>query len=44
LLSEARGVTIDALRQAAAPLDDLPDRPDEGMRQLHYLCVAHGIS
>jgi hypothetical protein len=41
---EARGVTIDALRQAADALDAPPERPDEGMGQLHYLCVAHGIS
>jgi len=41
---EARGVTVAAIRRAADALDALPERPDEAMGQLHYLCVAHGIT
>jgi hypothetical protein len=41
---EAHGVTIESLRQAAAALDALPERPDEGKGQLHYLCVAHDVN
>src|SRR5437016_12230868 len=40
---EARGVTIDAIRSAADALDALPDRPDEAMGRLQYLCVAYGL-
>jgi hypothetical protein len=38
---EARG---GALRAAADALDACPDRPDEAMGQLQYLCVAHGVA
>jgi hypothetical protein len=41
---EARGVTIADLRRAADALDALPDRPDEAMGELHYLCVARGVA
>lgn len=41
---EARGVTIDDLRRAADAFDKLPHRPDESVGQLHYLCVARGVS
>lgn len=40
---EARGVTIDALRQAADALDRLPERAAEAMEQLQELCVEHGL-
>jgi hypothetical protein len=41
---EARGVTIEDLRSAADALDALPDRPDEAMGQLHYLCVIRELT
>jgi hypothetical protein len=40
---EARGVTIDALRQAADALDALPDYAVEAMERLQGLCVDHGL-
>jgi hypothetical protein len=40
---EARGVTIDAIRAAAAALDALPERAAEAMEQLQGLCIAHGV-
>ncbi len=40
---EARGVTIDTLRQAADALDALPDRASEAMERLQGLCVEHGL-
>jgi hypothetical protein len=41
---EARGVTIDDLRQAAQALDDLPARAAEAMERLQRLCVARGVA
>jgi hypothetical protein len=40
---EARGVTIDDLRLAAAALDALPERTSDAMDRLLGLCVARGI-
>jgi hypothetical protein len=40
---EARGVTIEALRRAAAALDALPDRPLEAMERLQAICTSHGV-
>jgi hypothetical protein len=41
--SEARGVTIDALRYAADALDALPARTPEAMEQLQRLSVRYGL-
>jgi hypothetical protein len=41
---EAQRVTIADLRRAAEAFDTLPQRPDQAIGQLNYLCVAHGIS
>lgn len=40
---EARGVTIDALRQGADALEALPERAAEAMERLQGLCVEHGL-
>ncbi len=40
---EARGVTINDLRQAADALALLPDRAAEAMERLQRLCVARGV-
>jgi hypothetical protein len=40
---EARGVTIDDLRQAAEALDALPARATEAMERLQRICLAHGV-
>lgn len=40
---EARGVTIEELRQAADALDGLPDHAAEAMERLQELCVNHGL-
>jgi hypothetical protein len=40
---EARGVTIEDLRLAAAALDALPDRAPEAMERLQALCVLRGV-
>lgn len=41
---EARGITIQALRQAADALAALPDQPTAAMEQLQRLCLAHGVA
>ena len=40
---EAREVTIEDLRMAAAALDDLPHRASEAMERLQRLCVLRGV-
>lgn len=40
---EARGVTIDDLRTAAAALAALPQHAGEAMERLQRLCIAHGV-
>lgn len=40
---EARGVTIDDLRVAAAALDALPERAADAMERLQSLCVLRGV-
>lgn len=40
---EARGVTIDDLRVAAAALDALPQRAADAMERLQSLCVLRGV-
>jgi hypothetical protein len=40
---EARGVTIDDLRQAADALDALPERAPEAMERLQQICLARGV-
>ena len=41
---EARGATIDDLRQAAEALDELPERAVEAMERLQRLCLARGLA
>ena len=41
---EARGVTIEDLRVAAAALDALPDSATDAMEQLQRLCLARGVA
>ncbi len=40
---EARGATIDDLREAANALDALPDGAAEAMERLQRLCLARGV-
>lgn len=40
---EARGVTIDDLREAAEALDALPERASDAMERLQHLCLARGV-
>lgn len=41
---EARGATIDDLRQAAAALAALPQSAAEAMEHLQRLCMARGVA
>jgi hypothetical protein len=41
---EARGVTIDDLREAADALDALPAMAAEAMERLQRLCLARGVA
>jgi hypothetical protein len=40
---EARGVTLEALRAAAAALDAMPERPHASMEVLAGLCVRYRL-
>lgn len=41
---EARGATIEDLREAAEALDALPARASEAMERLQQLCLARGVA
>lgn len=41
---EARDVSLEAVAEAIAALNALPDRPEDGLERLAALCAEHRVA